>query len=214
MALIGASESAPEVAAYGTVGRRSSVNGSLQPLQKKRIEALIVQKQNLSYVQEETAMIFHASIPADDPERVARVLGEVLGGDSVPFHSIAGSFMARGSDEYHTSIEVYPRQRVSMPGEGDDEQARSVILERPPQYGCFHLAVGTPLSVEQVLEIGRREGWRTKYFSRHGAFDVIEFWVENSLMIELLTESMQRKYLERVTMSSKFKAVGVAPAAK
>lgn len=157
-------------------------------------------------------MIFHASIPADDPERVSRVIGELLGGDHVPFHSWPGGYMARGSDEYHTSVEVYPRQRVSMPGQGDEDQSQVGFLESPPQYGCFHLAIGTPLSVEQVLAIGQREGWRTKYFSRHGAFDVIEFWLENSLMIELLTESMQQKYLARVRESSKFKAVGAARA--
>jgi hypothetical protein len=159
-------------------------------------------------------MIFHASIPADNPERVARVLGEVLGGDSVPFHSVSGSFMARAKDEYHTSIEVYPRQRVSMPGRGDEDQVVSGFEQNPPRYGCFHLAVGTPLSVEQVLAIGQREGWRTKYFSRHGAFDVIEFWVENSLMIEFLTEAMQQKYLDRVRYSSQLKEIGVAPEAR
>ena len=34
----------------------------------------------------EARMIFHASIPADDPERVARVLGELLGGGCTAFH--------------------------------------------------------------------------------------------------------------------------------
>ena len=55
-------------------------------------------------------MIFHASIPADDPKRVARVLGEVLCGGYSPFHVGRHSFMARGGadDEYRAGIEIYP----------------------------------------------------------------------------------------------------------
>ncbi len=37
-------------------------------------------------------MIIHASIPADDPERVARVIAELWRGESFPF--LAGTFIA------------------------------------------------------------------------------------------------------------------------
>ena len=144
-------------------------------------------------------MIFHASIPADDPERVARVLGEILGGGYSPFHVGRHSFMARGDadEEYGTGIEVYPRDEVMIPGTGD-EMVQQTHLENPPRYGCFHLAVGTRLSKDEVLAIGKREGWRTLYCSR-GRFDVIEFWLENSLMIEFMTPEMQRQYKELVS---------------
>ena len=76
-------------------------------------------------------MIFHASIPADDPERVAHVLGELLGGGYGPFHVGRHSFMARGGadDEHRTAIEVYPRDEVMMPGPGDQEMVRQGHLE-------------------------------------------------------------------------------------
>ena len=113
-------------------------------------------------------MIFHASIPADDPERVARVLGELLGGGYSPFHVGRHSFMARGGadDEYHTGIEVYPRDEVMLPGTDEDEMVRQGHLDNPPRYGCFHLAVGTKLSKDKIIAIGKREGWRALYFSR------------------------------------------------
>src|SRR5687767_11407770 len=106
-------------------------------------------------------MIFHASIPADDPERVARVLGEILGGGYSPFHVGRHSFYARGTadEEYGTGIEVYPRDEVMVPGSSEDEMSQQAHLENPPRYGCFHLAVGTKLSQDEIIGIGKREGW-------------------------------------------------------
>ena len=145
-------------------------------------------------------MIFHASIPADDPERVARVLGELLGGGYSPFHVGPRSFMARGGadDEHRTAIEVYPRDEVMMPGKDDEDMVRQGHLDNPPRYGCFHLAVGTRLSKEEIIAIGKRESWRAIHCSR-GGFDVVEFWLENSLMIEFLTPEMQAQYKALVT---------------
>jgi len=145
-------------------------------------------------------MIFHASVPADDPERVARVLGELLGGGSSPFHVGRHSFMARGGadDEHRTAIEVYPRDEVMMPGAGDDDMVRQGRLDNPPRYGCFHLAVGTKLSRDEIIAIGKRENWRAVHCSR-GGFEVVELWLENGLMIEFLTPEMQAQYLALVT---------------
>ena len=148
-------------------------------------------------------MIFHASVPADDPERVARVLGEILGGGCSPFHVGRHSFMARGGadDEHGTGIEVYPRDEVMMPGTGENEMVKQGHLDDPPRFGCFHLAVGTKLSKDEIMAIGKREGWRALYCSR-GSFDVVEFWLENSLMIEFLDPEMQAQYKGRVTGAS------------
>ena len=145
-------------------------------------------------------MIFHASIPADDPERVARVLGELLGGGSSPFHVGRHSFMARGGtdDEHRTAIEVYPRDEVMVPGSGEGEMVRQEHLENPPRFGCVHLAVGTRLMKDEIIAIGKREGWRALFCTR-GPFDLVEFWLENSLMIEFLDPEMQAQYRALVT---------------
>ena len=74
-----------------------------------------------------------------------------------------------------------------------------VLAKSPSRYGCFHMALGTPLSIAEVLAIAAREGWRAKHMSRKGAFDVIEFWLENSLMLELLTPEMQETYKKLVS---------------
>ncbi len=52
-------------------------------------------------------MIIHASIPADDPERVARVIAELWRGESFPF--FAGTFIAMAGDDRGSQIEVAKR---------------------------------------------------------------------------------------------------------
>ena len=56
-----------------------------------------------------------------------------------------------------------------------------------------------PVDRATVERIGEREGWRTRYFGRGApgqppAFHVIEFWVENRLMIEVATPDMVEEY--------------------
>jgi hypothetical protein len=46
-----------------------------------------------------------------------------------------------------------------------------------------------------VFAIAAREGWEAKYRRRGGAFGVIELWLENRVMIEVLTDEMQAEYL-------------------
>ena len=41
-----------------------------------------------------------------------------------------------------------------------------------------------------------RVGWQVFSCNRDGLFDMVEFWVENRLMLELLTPAMTSKYLE------------------
>ena len=56
-----------------------------------------------------------------------------------------------------------------------------------------------PLEPEHVEAIGAREGWRAKTFGRgmkghKPFFHVIEFWLENRLMIEVVSPAMAREY--------------------
>jgi hypothetical protein len=143
-------------------------------------------------------MIFHASIPADDPQHVAEVLAEIWKGEAFRFPPWPGGYVAMAGDERSSTIEVYPRANVITPGEGDD-QGQPRVEPDPPRYGCFHLAIATERSPEEILAIGAREGWRTVRCSRGGIFEVIEVWIENCLMIEVLTAEMQRDYTSKVT---------------
>jgi hypothetical protein len=72
------------------------------------------------------------------------------------------------------------------------------------ETGPFHVFLSVPLEPEQVERIGAREGWRAKTFGRgmHGHkpfFHVIEFWLENRLMIEVVSPAMAWEYMDFLT---------------
>jgi hypothetical protein len=67
-----------------------------------------------------------------------------------------------------------------------------------PQVSGFtasHAAIASPLEEAEIFAIAEREGWLAKYRKRGGQFGVIELWLENSTMIEVLTPKMQAEYL-------------------
>jgi len=148
-------------------------------------------------------MIHHVSISARDPKHVAEVLAEVMNGRCYPFPGgVADSFMAVSGDEHGSMIEVYPETVALMPGKGDDGQARAKY-DTTPGYVPFHLLLSVPVDRATVERIGEREGWRTRYFGRGApgqkpAFHVIEFWVENRVMIEVATPDMLAEYTQMI----------------
>ena len=144
-------------------------------------------------------MIFHASIPADDPERVAAVIAEIWQGESFRFPPWPGAHVAMAGDERSSTIEVYPRAHAIAPGE-HDAPAQMRADPAPARLSCFHLAIATERSADEIMAIAQREGWRAVRCSRGGFFDVIEFWIENSLLIEVMTTEMQRDYKAKVNL--------------
>jgi len=63
-------------------------------------------------------MIYHASIPADDPERVARVIAELRRGTSHPFIA-PGTYIVLAHDERGTEPEIGPRGTELIPADGE-----------------------------------------------------------------------------------------------
>lgn len=141
-------------------------------------------------------MIFHFSISADDPKRTATMFAELWRGQAFYFPMVGkGSWIAHAGDDRRTTIEVYPRDLAFYPNESGEGHQRNEPVSR---HGPFHAAVGTPLSIEEVEEIGRRYGCHTILCNR-GPFRVIEFWVDNAQMVEMLTPEMQAQYQRSVT---------------
>ncbi len=143
-------------------------------------------------------MIHHVSISAHDPKHVAEVLAELMDGRCYPFPGgIANSFMAVSGDEHGSMIEVYPESVTLVPGKGDEQVHAS--HDAKAGYAPFHLLLSVPIDRAKVEKLGEREGWRTRYLGRGApgqppAFHVIEFWVENRLMIEVATPEMLPEY--------------------
>ncbi len=145
-------------------------------------------------------MIHHVSIPAREPQHVAEVLAELMNGKCVPFGPLEGAFMATSGDANGTMIEVYP-ERATLDIPDRDDQVVFAENPAPPRTWPFHVLLSVPCEAEEVERIGAREGWRAKTFGRgmqghKPFFHVIEFWLENRLLIEVATPAMAQQYVE------------------
>lgn len=143
-------------------------------------------------------MIHHISVAAKDPRRVARVIAELWQTEALPFPPVPGSYIVIADDEHGTAIEVTPLGTEIVPGEGD-AQAQSRANADASPFTATHAAISVPLSTQRVREIAAREGWRAGSYERGGAFQVIEFWVEDRLLLELLPPEMAQRYLDFLT---------------
>lgn len=143
-------------------------------------------------------MIHHVSIPARNPEHVARVLAEILGGYAGPFIGpIPGAWVVYQEDGVGSGVEVYDERTILVPGDGDAMCAAQ--LGEPARAAAFHALISVKADREKIERIGAREGWRTRHFWRgpEGVrlFELYEFWVENRIMLELATEDMLPAYV-------------------
>jgi hypothetical protein len=136
-------------------------------------------------------MLHHISIPVSDPYRVARVLAELTNGRFFEFPITPGAYMVNFADDHGSALEIIPANRVWLPGPDEVE-----VGEAEPPLACsgFHVAISVPVSRERIEEVGAREGWLVRACDR-GPFQLIELWVENRFMVELLTSAMTPAYL-------------------
>jgi hypothetical protein len=140
-------------------------------------------------------MIHHYSIAAREPERVAGVIAELWRGRAQPFPPVGeGSWVAIAGDARNSTVEVYPFGCELQPAKGDADGV-AVMNPAASPFTATHAAVASPLEQAEVLAIAAREGWEAKYRKRGGLFGVIEFWLENRVMIEVLTAEMQAEYV-------------------
>ncbi|HVZ90494.1 MAG TPA: hypothetical protein VG843_02495 [Rhizomicrobium sp.] len=144
-------------------------------------------------------MIHHISIPAREPERVARVLAELMGGYAGPFIGpIPGAWAVYQEDGAGTGIEVYEETTALLPGDGDAMGFAG--RGEPPRAVAFHALISVARDRATIERIGAREGWRTKHFWRgppgRPLFELYEFWIENRVMLEVATEDMLPAYVK------------------
>ncbi len=145
-------------------------------------------------------MLFHISIASDAPAATALALAEIMGGMAMPFPPVGhDSWIAFAGDENGTAIEVYARGWQLEPGMGG-EAVRERFEVHAARFTPFHAAIATPLGEDAVRAIAERESWRVAGVRRGDAFGVIEVWVDNALMIEVLTPQMQAEYRAAMTV--------------
>jgi hypothetical protein len=152
-------------------------------------------------------MIHHLSIAARDPQRVAGVLAEIMGGKAVPFPPNPGSFFALQLDEHGSGVEVYPAGTELRPGGAN---GGSFVRNEARGFGPTHFALSVKTDGETVEKIAGREGWQCFRCNR-GPFHVIEVWVENQAMVEVLPPDYAAEYLAFTNPAKVAAAMANAP---
>ncbi|MBV9825693.1 MAG: hypothetical protein JO001_08460 [Alphaproteobacteria bacterium] len=137
-------------------------------------------------------MIHHLSIAARDPKKAADTLAAIFGGRAVPFPPNPGSFFALQLDNHGSGIEVYPAGTELEPN--GEVGGAFVKHERPRGFGATHCAVSVGTEIGTVETIAREAGWEC-YRCNRGPFHVLEVWVENETMIEVLPPDYAAEYL-------------------
>ncbi|MCU0569041.1 MAG: hypothetical protein MUF49_20875 [Oculatellaceae cyanobacterium Prado106] len=144
-------------------------------------------------------MIHHISLAVNHPLHVAEVVAELWQGKAIPFPGHPGSFIAIALDAYGTAIEFLPRNTVLKPGL---ENEASVWFDNSnldaAGYTASHVNIAVPISEAEIYAIADREGWRAVRCDRQGFFELIELWVENEVLIELLPPNLIERYLHIV----------------
>lgn len=157
-------------------------------------------------------MINHISIGVSNPEKVANVMAELWNGYALPFPHAPQGWMVFADDEKGTLVELTTAKTVLVPGEGlppeenfdinvptEDYEAQFVERDFVPEYVATHLNLNSPLSEAEVKAIAKREGWRCFVANRGGGlFQLIELWVENRFMLEVMTPEMTEIYVNTV----------------
>ncbi|HEY2540535.1 MAG TPA: hypothetical protein VGI28_13745, partial [Stellaceae bacterium] len=101
-------------------------------------------------------MIHHLSIAARDPQHVAGVLAEIMGGKAVPFPPNPGSFFALQLDEHGSGVEVYPAGTELRPG---GEVGGGFVRKEPRGFAPTHFALSVTTDAAKVKAVAEREDW-------------------------------------------------------
>jgi hypothetical protein len=136
-------------------------------------------------------MIHHLSIAARDPKQAASVLAALMGGAAVPFPPNPGSFFAVQLDEHGSGVEVYPAGTELRP---DGATGGRFVRQDARGFGSTHFALSVATDAARVKAIAAQGGWQCFDCDR-GPFHVIEVWVENETMVEVLPPAYAAEYL-------------------
>lgn len=155
-------------------------------------------------------MINHISVAVNDPKHVAGILAEIWDGVVYPFPPSPGAYLVLANDGRGTAVEVTNAGTVIVPGEGqppeedfsietltEEYEAKFVKTGTAPQYTATHLNINTSKSIDEIRAIGKRESWRVFVANRGGGlFQLVELWIENHLMLEVMTPEHTKRYVE------------------
>lgn len=174
-------------------------------------------------------MIAHVSIASVRPRETALLLAEIISGQAFAFPVVADAWIAVAGDGSGLAVEVYPDGMAHHPGTGEPDPA--IVPDGPatlpwedqiycdgPQLrpSAFHFALTTDLQDERVLELARSAGLRAVPCDRAGVFRLIEVWLDNVTLVEVLNSNeaaRYRQFMNPAGCAAMF-GPGLAPAAQ
>lgn len=138
--------------------------------------------------------IHHVTVPAHDPERVARVLAEILGARVIPLPHPQGTRLVYAGDPDGTAIEVWPAGARAKPGDPD---LRSTDLPLPEDWPHHAYISSDACDADRILAVFAREGWPAEKV-RNGppgaGFSLVRGAIENHAAIEIVGADMRAEY--------------------
>ena len=135
-------------------------------------------------------MIQHVSIVADRPEQTAGVLARIIGGIAIPLGPARGSWTAVGTDPLGNVVEVMPRGTELHPGKAEAETR----MGAPSRHSGVHLLVESPLAEDEVMHVACEAGVRAYRSVRQLFGELIEVWLDECLLVEVLPFEWARNY--------------------
>lgn len=141
-------------------------------------------------------MILHVSFTVDSPRRAAETVAQLIGGEAFPFPELGGdAWIAMSGDDHGTLVEFLPRGTEFHYVAGGTVAHRQGRKAR--ENGC-HMLIETPYDEARVLAIAEEHGCRA-HVASHGPLQVIEFWIEDCLLVEAATPQQAAAYRKMAT---------------
>lgn len=133
------------------------------------------------------------TVPARDPEHVARVLAEIFGGRVIPLPHPRDTRLVYAGDGDGTAIEVWPAgMRIGT--DGDLDVTDQPLPEKWPHHAYL---TGDQVDPDRVVAIFAREGWRAERVRNgppHAGFSLVRGLIENHTGIEIGGREMRAEY--------------------
>ena len=139
-------------------------------------------------------MIHHLSVAARDPKAVAEFFAELIGGVVIDFPPNPGGYVTFTADGHGTAVEVYPAGSLMVP----HGEAGSIFTRRPAEpidRSPTHFALSVQTGPAEVAAMAAQRGWDCFTCDRGGHFHVMEVWVENAWLVEVLPPAFAAEYL-------------------
>lgn len=138
-------------------------------------------------------MLLDASIPARHPAAVAGFIAELWDTRAMAMPPVPGRFVVLAADGSGAGLEVYPAST-------GQERGPRAVLTWPlpsPATNTSRIVVSTGLDEAEVHLAAGIRGWQSRPATRSAEgrqWGVVEVWVEERLLVEVLTPEMQGEF--------------------